>query len=227
MQHRIRTASPEEVAVLCDFDGTISVRDVQVLLLDRFARSDWREAEKQILAEGRKSKHYLPAIWAECRGTAEEFADYIDNNAQIDVAFGRFVTICREQGWVIEVVSDGLSIYIERLLAREGLLLPFYSNRINFLDSGLCELGFPNHNYECGKCGSCKQSRVKAVRDAGAKFVIYVGDGISDECVASTVDLLYAKDSLERFCQREGHPYVPYHDFSDVISSLSMLLGNT
>ncbi|MGH8124592.1 MAG: phosphatase, partial [Rhodanobacteraceae bacterium] len=37
-------------AILCDFDGTISVEDVVDSLLDRFGRVDWMALERDWLA---------------------------------------------------------------------------------------------------------------------------------------------------------------------------------
>ena len=220
---RACAAGGHGVAVLCDFDGTISVRDVQVGLLDTFALPNWREAERAYLEQGYKSHTYLPAIYDGCVATEEEVRRFIDEYGEVDPHFGPFVSMCQSRGWQLEVVSDGLSIYIDRLLKGCGLSLPYYSNSAKFSGRGV-EFAHPNHEPSCGKCGSCKLSRVRAARQRGAEVIIYAGDGISDECVSRHVHLLFAKDSLEAYCVREGIPHVRFRTFADVHRELAGML---
>ena len=46
--------------------------------------------------------------------------------------------------------------------------------------------------------------------------VIYIGDGVSDFCVANKADILYAKSKLSDYCKNKGINYIPYETFKDV-----------
>lgn len=212
-----RETTDEQIWVLCDFDGTVSVRDVQVALLNAFGAPDWREKEKEILVRGAKSASYLPVIYSDWRATAEEMRCFVDENADIDQAFPGFVELCRQRGHHLEIVSDGLDLYIDRLLHRYGLQdIPFTSNQF-VQENGRVNIKFPNRSQECGNCGNCKRERIRRARRKGALCVVYIGDGISDECPARHADVLFAKDRLAAYCDREGIAYFPFSGFDDVI----------
>jgi 2-hydroxy-3-keto-5-methylthiopentenyl-1-phosphate phosphatase len=149
--------------------------------------------------------------------------DHIAAHAVMDPAFPGFAARCSALGWHVEIVSDGLSIYIDAMLARHGLDLPRFCNEALFGEAGVT-LAFPNSSADCGKCGSCKLSRVRAARERGASFVFYAGDGISDECPAPHVDLVFAKGSLAAFCRREGIDFVPFGSFRDIQECVETML---
>ncbi len=46
--------------------------------------------------------------------------------------------------------------------------------------------------------------------------MVYVGDGISDRCVAGMADLVFARADLARFLTADGVAFVPFEDFVDV-----------
>lgn len=214
-----KTSASSPVWVLCDFDGTISVRDVEVALLNRFATPGWREREKAIIAAGYKSARYLPAIFAGWSASREEMLQFIEKEAALDPHFPRFVSYCRQAGYHLEIVSDGLNLYIEYLLGKNRLDdIPFTCNYIQFHSEGVT-LHFPNRSDFCGKCGNCKKQRVLAARQANARCVVYIGDGISDECPAEVSDIVFAKGSLWAYCQKQGLPAIPFQNFADVLAS--------
>ena len=119
------------------------------------------------------------------------------------------------------VVSDGLDFYIVPFLEQHGTSADFRSNRLEVSDHGW-KLSFPYHNDDCGGCGNCKSSHVDAARQQG-KFVIYVGDGLSDRCAASRADLVFAKGDLRKYCEEQG---IPYREF-DHLGDVAEYLGST
>jgi 2-hydroxy-3-keto-5-methylthiopentenyl-1-phosphate phosphatase len=50
--------------------------------------------------------------------------------------------------------------------------------------------------------------------------VVYIGDGISDLCVAKTADLVFARAHLARDLAAAGVPFVPFEDFDEVLGRL-------
>jgi len=210
-----------QVWVLCDFDGTISVRDVGVSILDKFAQvDDWRAIEKHILQQGGKSYQYLPAVYAGWCTRESDVLRFVDEEIQIDPAFPRFVSLCRAKGYKLEIVSDGLNIYIERLLSANGLDgIPYTSNVVELSRSG-AYFRFPHRSLDCGKCGNCKKQRVITARARGAGPVVYIGDGISDHCPAREADIVFAKDKLRRYCQANNIDFILFNNFDDIMDRL-------
>ena len=64
----------------------------------------------------------------------------------------------------------------------------------------------------CAVCGSCKRVAVALVRREGAGFVIGVGDGFADRCLAKFSDRTFAREGsyLERYCVEHGVPHTPF-----------------
>lgn len=208
---------------IVDFDGTTSVRDVQVSILDRFSPVDWRAIEREILSKGEKSRQYLPAIYAHWNTPQHVVEQFVDSEMAIDPHFPAFVAWCRKHGYPVEIVSDGLDVYIKLLLSKYGLNnIQFRSNHIEMTAQG-ARLDFPYSSPSCGKCGNCKLSRVLEVKANPAVKVVYIGDGISDECPAPHADILFAKGSLAHYCEQNKIDFIAFSDFSDVLHHLQEL----
>ena len=213
-----RRKSDKMIWVLCDFDGTAAALDVQNMLLDHFLGSSWRDVVNSVLAQGLKSSTYMPLLYKDWPASKEEMIRVIDEKAALDPHFPRFVEYCREKGYHLEIVSDGLDIYIERLLAKHNLDdIPYTSNRLVFED-GRARIESPFRSQSCGLCGNCKKQRVLAAREAQAQCVVYIGDGISDECPVGYSDIIFAKGSLLAYCRENNIEAVPFRDFSDVLA---------
>jgi 2-hydroxy-3-keto-5-methylthiopentenyl-1-phosphate phosphatase len=55
---------------------------------------------------------------------------------------------------------------------------------------------------------------------------VFVGDGISDYCIAEEeADFVIARSSLKAHCEEIGIEHVPFEDFSDVSRQLEILLA--
>ena len=64
----------------------------------------------------------------------------------------------------------------------------------------------------CDVCGEeCKRSAVAHLR-----HFTYVGDGVSDRCVALAAGRVFARAGLARYLDGLGVPYVPFDDLRDV-----------
>jgi len=208
-------------AVFCDFDGTIAVRDVGYSIFHRFSGGrnlallpDWkagRMSSREIL---RREAAMAPVTESELLEFLEDFT--------LDPGFAAFADRCHRQKIDLVVVSDGLDLYINLLLARNRLShLPLIANH-GYVRDGHIEIEFPFDNRDCARCGSCKGERIREYRlsHPGAGPAVFVGDGFSDACAAHEADLLFAKKDLERYCRMHNIPFVPYQDFFDVAREL-------
>jgi 2-hydroxy-3-keto-5-methylthiopentenyl-1-phosphate phosphatase len=198
--------------VLVDFDGTIATVDTTDLLLGRFADPAWTEIEEAWKAGLMGSRECMLRQIDLVRATPAELDDLI-GAITIDPAFPSFVELCRSEGMHVAVVSDGLDRTVGAVLARYGLDLPFYANRLAHVGGDRWRLAFPHARGDCRSlAGTCKCGHL--MTPAGTVRIV-VGDGRSDFCVAGEADLVLAKGALAHHCEVAGLAYFPIQSFAD------------
>jgi 2-hydroxy-3-keto-5-methylthiopentenyl-1-phosphate phosphatase len=114
------------------------------------------------------------------------------------------------------VVSSGFHELIEPVLERERLELDVRANRLESA-GGRWRALFRNAD-PCTACGeSCKRSDVAGIEQEFA----YVGDGVSDRCVALAASRVFARDGLADYLTAREVPFEPFEDFYDVARALA------
>ena len=212
--------------VFCDFDGTVSLRDVGNRLFHHFSdgRSDepvarWRADEidsRQCLEQGAALMRPI---------TESELFEFIDGFA-IDPSFPSFAAFCRRENLPLYIISDGLDIYITRLLEKNGLVnLPVMANHGELVD-GRLRISWPHHDPACTACGNCKGIQMRRLRRPG-NTTVFIGDGKSDLCALPEADLLLAKGFLADHCRHQGLPFVPFASFADVAAAVKNQMSIT
>jgi 2-hydroxy-3-keto-5-methylthiopentenyl-1-phosphate phosphatase len=199
-----------------DFDGTIAHTDTVDALLGKFADPAWQAIEDDWIAGRIGSrdcmKNQLRLVSAN-RATLEAFFGDIE----IDPSFVDFVRAVAGFA-TIAVVGDGIDYPIRQVLHKLELhWLPVYSNKLIFTPNGL-DLAFP-YGYDACAVGSgvCK---CRVARSLDREYVVLIGDGRSDFCLARSADYVFAKGSLLGFCEREQIPRTPFTSFADILAAL-------
>lgn len=206
------------LAVICDFDGTISRRDVGHHFFGAFATN--RERRLAILDEWRlglvSSRECLETELSILRADREDLDAFVDAEA-LDPYFKDFVDFCDRRGFTLLVASDGLDYYIERLLERHGLgHLAVRANRLVLDGDQLAAIDFPHYDrMACTRCGNCKRWHLEELKRQGFTTV-YVGNGYSDRCPAEHASFVLAKGELLDHCRGQGIPHVAFENFRDV-----------
>jgi 2-hydroxy-3-keto-5-methylthiopentenyl-1-phosphate phosphatase len=219
---------------LVDFDGTFAAADVGNRFFRRFAsdHDEWDRLIRAWKAEQMSAREILARECDLARVTHEQALAFVDDFKLAPDA-AALVESVRAAGHEIAIASDGLALYIERLLARAELDVPFSANGAVFdgdrvhplfgsegptftLSDGAIAGAAPDATPGCGRCGNCKGERVSRARARGIERVILVGDGFSDRCAAERADLVYAKDDLLLWCRRRGIAAVPFETLHDV-----------
>ncbi len=206
-----------KTSYLCDFDGTVSPRDIGAAFADRFSNGEGGRVPE--LAEwfaGRLGHRALTrAQCATVRAGLDEALAFTRTFA-LDPAFAPFVAAARSRGDEVMVVSEGFSFYVVDQLARAGLGdVPWAANELVFLGGGGVEPRFPFADPACDSCGNCKAQHVRAYRARGFRTVL-VGDGASDRHGALEADVVLARGSLLAWCRAEGVAHTPANDFVEV-----------
>lgn len=207
--------------VLCDFDGTITQEDVGYNFLNRFTRENWEEIDRDYVDGKIGSREAYTRIAKLIVGTREEMVDFICRHSSLDPHFKGFYAFCRDKGVDLKIVSDGFGLYIDVLLNRCNISdIEYFANRIVFRNKNKIEIDFPFHNPECGTCGNCKRTVLKRFRDE-YDHIIFIGNGLSDRCIAEEADEVYAKSTLYSYCIEKDITCWNYADFSDIKKNLS------
>lgn len=217
--------------VLSDFDGTVSLQDTGLEMITRLQLEAAWELEDRWRRGDIGSAECLAKQWAMVRLSEEDLLALLDDVA-LDESFPAFVDLCRERGADLAVLSDGLDLYVNRMLGRLGLRtcpqpeklpplsqgLATYANHAEWTPEGV-RVSFPCATRECDACGNCKSAWLRALRP-GHRRVIYLGDGYSDMCVARRVEVRFAKGHLAEFCEEQGLPYYPLRSFAEVVEAV-------
>jgi len=213
--------------ILCDFDGTISVEDVTDSLLERHAHPDWMRLEKRWKA-GEIGSHDCMAGQIALIDADRRQLDALFAAMRIDRMFPAFVEAALTANIPIRIVSDGLDVAIENILARHQLdHLPIAANRLETDGPRSWLLSFPHASDACKVAsGMCKCAQVAQARTLKKK-VLLIGDGASDFCAAGAVDLVFAKHRLIEHCRAQGLPYIPITGFEDALVLLPSLIEGT
>lgn len=198
--------------VFIDFDGTLAPGDPTDTLLDRFADKSWLQLEAEFKAGRMTSRECMARQIGLIRATPEAY-DALVGSMSLDPHFHAFAAVCERNGIPMTIVSDGPDRSIELLLRKEGLDLPYFANKLEFLGGDRWNLAFPHARPDCATVsGNCKcqfADRFPAVTQ------IMIGDGRSDFCVSSRMDLVLAKGALARHCVAQDLPHYAIKDFRD------------
>lgn len=204
-------------AYLCDFDGTISPRDIGAALADRFSPAG-AAGRLPLLDEwlaGRAGHRELTEAQCALLSLTEDEALEFTRTFRLDPHFAPFVREALGRGDAVMVVSEGLDFYVRDHLARAGFPdLPWAANHAVF-EGGRLRVEFPFADPACPSCGNCKAQHVRRYRGRGFHTVL-VGDGTSDRHGAAAADTVLARGSLLEWCRAEGRAHLPFADFGDV-----------
>ncbi len=208
--------------VLCDFDGTISFKDVTDTLLDAFGMPGWQALE-QLWENGEIGSQECMAGQIALLDTSRLELNDCLSTLSIDPCFAEFALYARRHNVPLHIVSDGLDYAINYILQTNGISgIPVVANRLRQVSERRWALDFPYHNANCLKgSGVCKCGIAKTV--APDKFLM-IGDGRSDFCVSQIADHVFAKGSLVAECRRMGVPFTAMNDFSQASAGLERLL---
>ncbi len=217
--------------VICDFDGTITQKDVGLFVIEALDLQEAWDIEMRWRRGEISSMECLSEQWNLVQLPASELLSLIDT-VPLDPDFPSFVELCQQRGAGLVVVSDGLDLYVDRLLRQMGMepcagqqvlegqgnCLPRFTNHAEFTAEGV-KISFPHRSNLCARCGNCKTTHLFTLR-RHFRRTIYIGDAHSDQCPARYADIVLAKRHLTEFCRQHRLPHIVFDSFSEVIEQL-------
>jgi 2-hydroxy-3-keto-5-methylthiopentenyl-1-phosphate phosphatase len=208
----------------CDFDGTITKEDVIDRILEEFADPLWVDIEQSWVNGEIGSRECLAMQTKLIRAKVRDLLDFLES-IHIDETFADFVRDCRNKGFEIVILSDGIDLFIKSILDRHGVNdIRVYSNSLGSTN-GRYEMYFPYFRKDClSRSGICK-CKIMEELSSPSSLNILVGDGRSDFCIARKADLTFAKSALLDFCRVEKIPHIEHREFGDIVVWLRNQIG--
>ncbi len=212
-----------KVLILCDFDGTITKKDVSVALLEKFTDGEWKSSLRSVVKGNAGSKQVYKLIEQKLRGDEEEMKEFVRNFGEIEDGFFEFLNFIKREKINLEVVSDGFSFYISEILSKYGVKAKFYASELKWEEKEKKFIfKFPNQSEFCELCATCKLKILRCNKDKnGEKYIIFVGNGISDRCAVEEADFVFAKHRLKEICHMKGIDFSPFDTFHDIIDVMN------
>ena len=211
----------KDFCILSDFDGTITKRDGLYTFIEKYAKGDWQKIEQDWTSGKISSKECLVEEFNLVPDLSEKLICDFIKTLEIDNNFVDFYKSIKEKNIDFYIISDGIDYFIEKILSKYGLLnLNVISNHGEFVNNDFI-LTFPNDNINCvNNAGTCKCSVLNNLKKH-YKQIYYIGDGVSDYCVAGKADVLYAKTRLAEYCQENSINYLEYTNFNDILNDFN------
>ena len=200
------TAGPPLVV---DWDGTATERDTLHMLIERFGDLEVFHAAEDAIGRRLTLNEVIAVEMRTVRATLDEAVDWLRANVHLRAGFAELVV---ERDPL--VVSAGFHELIEPVLDRHGIRARLVANRVEARPEGWEAVFRPG--VPCPVCGErCKRDAV-----AGLDRFVFVGDGVSDRCVALLAERVFARAGLARWLDQQGVAYTSFEDFFEVAAIL-------
>lgn len=208
---------------ITDFDGTITDRDIYLLIADRYLANDSPEYFGEYRA-GRMTHFEAMRAYLSQGPSDPDAWERLMDDAAADPLLGPGMAALRRAGWEVAIASAGSTWYIERMLARAGVEGVAIHGNPGSLQPGR---GLWIEEPAGSKFFSSRVGVDKAaiVRDAmeRAETVAFAGDGPPDVPPALLVKpaLRFARGWLAGELRRRGEPFQEYSRWSEVAFRLA------
>ena len=128
-------------AIYCDFDGTITKEDSVNAFFEMYAPPSWMDSEK-LWIEGKISSRENAIIQVGLlkNVSQKQLDDYI-NSIEVDDYFLEFVEFVKSKNIKLTILSDGFDLFIQKVLERYNLDIPYYANKLIYKENSFCYIG--------------------------------------------------------------------------------------
>jgi 2-hydroxy-3-keto-5-methylthiopentenyl-1-phosphate phosphatase len=197
------------VRLVLDWDGTVTVRDTQWMLLEQFGDRGIWAATEDALGTTMSYRELMETQLASVTAPLDEVVAWLVERVEVRAGFGELVERFRPV-----VLSSGFVDTIAPILLREGVHVDLVANRIDPRPDGWRIVW--NDAAPCPECRDlCKRRSLP-----GERPLVYVGDGYSDRCAALAADRVFARRALAVHLEAQDIAYEPFEDLHDVARAL-------
>lgn len=213
-----------KIKIFSDFDGTITPVDVGNAFFEYFGGKDIR-SDIEMYEQGKiVAKELFRRESLRIRNITPEKIDVFCQHYQVDSSFIPFYLWCRKKEIYLAIISDGMDVYVHRILNRYQIELPVFCNTLRINPDLTVTPEFPYDDEESIDCANCKRNHL-LTRSSADDIIVMIGDGYSDRCPARYADIVFASGSLETYCQQENISFYSFNNFTDIQKRLESLLS--
>jgi 2-hydroxy-3-keto-5-methylthiopentenyl-1-phosphate phosphatase len=210
-----------KIAVLSDFDGTITTNNVLNSLYEKFAAPSYRETLERWNRGEISTMEEIETVFATVSASRAEMEFFLDT-VELDPGFPSLLTYCLAAGIKFVIVSDGLRWYIEYIMRYHGIQeVAVYACEIHF-ERGGYRFSYPWFDPSTPLRSVSKSTIVSDYQSRGYK-VVFIGDGVSDFEAAQVADIVYARDVLLDYTKHHGIQAREFSDMGDIVGDLEKL----
>ena len=88
----------KKILIQCDFDGTVTEDDISFMLLDAFAKGDWRAINKQYSDGKITVGEFNERAFGLVRASKKAMLDYLKDKVKVRPGFQKLVGLCQQKG---------------------------------------------------------------------------------------------------------------------------------
>ncbi|MBI4057093.1 MAG: HAD-IB family phosphatase [Elusimicrobia bacterium] len=212
----LRTVAKQRWAVVVDFDGTITLRDIADAILLHYTSISFKDVHSSYDPDT-VTENWVREKFRAVKATEKELLRFIHRVGRLRPGFKSLLLLCQKKKIPIEIVSGGLDFYIHPLLRRWGL----EKIKVHCAQAKCGSKGWDVHyRYLNGSTlDKFKAKRVVWHKKRGFK-VLFAGDGGSDLEAAKKADSVFARGTLLRLCRKYHVPAKPFKNFNAVLNVL-------
>ncbi|MFO8110977.1 MAG: HAD-IB family phosphatase [Desulfosalsimonadaceae bacterium] len=210
----------KKVFVFCDFDGTVTATESLEAVFVRFLPGQWEPVKEKLMAKETTLREAVRALIESI--PSEKCPDIVDFVSKMPLreGFADFLDFLDENDIPLVIVSGGVRKMVEIKLS--GFLHRLHDLVAVDVDGSGTYLRV-HSSYEGGDELVDKAS---VIGRYGADTKIVIGDGVTDFNMARHADLVFARDSLAKYLEKNGISHVKWDDFRDVKSRLQQWLAD-
>ncbi len=215
---------PAKTLFQCDFDGTITVNDISFLILDRYARGDWRGILELYKKGDITVGEFNSRAFSLVNEDRETLTGYVLDNYRIRPGFNELLNYCKDKNYRFIIVSNGLDFYIKAIINDLGLSnletrsakARFGQNCIDAVYEG------PDGNVVAD---GFKEAFSRHFINQGYR-IIYAGNGASDAPAARLAHHAFATESLVKRLDEVKAPFFQFDNLGEIVTRLRELNGS-
>ena len=206
--------------VVCDFDGTITMRDTAWTMLHIFGPPGWKRFEAAFHAGTMSDQQVVTEQFRLVGTPITELREWALANTSIRPGAHEFFAWCSQNDLPVTVASNGLDFYIDAVLQEHDLptidvVCGRAEQRAGWIAVSYEHLKDPTYPL----VQDHKLVAVQRLKARGLK-VAYIGDGAPDYAAAAASDLIFARYRLKERCDANGIPYQPFEDFLQIVVAI-------
>ena len=207
-----------KIAILSDFDGTITPTQVLNTIYEKFAAPSYKETLARWDKGEISTMEEVETVFKTITSSKQDIEEYLDTVA-LDPGFQALRRYCMENDHHFAILSDGFCWYIDYILNRYGVNgTKVYASDIQFEENGF-RFSYPWYDDSTPMRSTSKPTVVRDYQRRGYE-VLFIGDGLSDQEVLGVADVVYAKDVLLEFALETGEQVKSFESLVELVQDL-------